>query len=128
MFDFETIRFISFFVVLNKHFGSVITRLGFDSHCKNPTAQFFFDSKDVMKYKSHFDTCFFEMRKKVTHCVKLNSRRDKMYRLTIRFSRFLCGRPGLHPSFTKLTCGFSKISARLRKSLNCYRASPFILR
>ena len=63
-FDLETIRFISFYVVLNKHFGSVITRLGFDSHCKNPPAQFFFDSKDVMKYKSHFDTCFFEMRKK----------------------------------------------------------------
>ena len=40
--------FIYFFILLNKHFGSITTRLGFDFHRKNPPAQFFYNRKDVL--------------------------------------------------------------------------------
>ena len=50
--DFETVRyiFISFFVLVNKHFGSIITCLGFDFHWKNLPAQFFYNRKNVMRF------------------------------------------------------------------------------
>ena len=38
-FDFET--FVTYLILLNKHFGSITTRLGFDFHWKNLPAQFF---------------------------------------------------------------------------------------
>ena len=62
--DFETVRyiFISFFILLNKHVGSVITRLRFDLQWKNQPAQFFYNRKDVMKSVSHSDTCVFEKK------------------------------------------------------------------
>lgn len=46
--DFETVRyiFISFFVLLNKHFGSIITCLGFDFHWKKSTCTIFLQQKE----------------------------------------------------------------------------------
>ena len=65
-FDFETVRyiFIYFFILLNKHFGSITTRLGFDFHWKNPPAQFFYNRKDVCKSFWHL---FLRNEIKVTH-------------------------------------------------------------
>ena len=42
-FDFESVGYILiyFFILLNKRFGLITTRLGFDFHWKNPPAQFF---------------------------------------------------------------------------------------
>ena len=64
--DFETVRyiFISFFILLNKHFSSVITRLRFDLQWKNQPAQFFYNRKDVKKSVSYSDTCVFETKYK----------------------------------------------------------------
>lgn len=46
--DFETVRyiFISFFVLVNKHFGSIITCLGFDFHWKKSTCTIFLQQKE----------------------------------------------------------------------------------
>ena len=46
--DFETVRyiFISFFVLLDKHFGSIITCLGFDFHWKKSTCTIFLQQKE----------------------------------------------------------------------------------
>ena len=50
-FDFDTdgYIFISFYILLNKHFGSIITRIRFDFHRKNQPARFFYNSIDEMK-------------------------------------------------------------------------------
>ena len=62
--DFKTVRymFTYFFILLNKHFDSITTRLAFDFHWKNPPAQFFYNRKDVFRSVSHSDTCFFETK------------------------------------------------------------------
>ena len=54
-FEFETVCYISiyFFILLNKPFGSITTHLGFDFHWKNPPAQFFYNTKDIMRSVSH---------------------------------------------------------------------------
>ena len=55
VFNFETFCyiFIPFYTLLNKHLGSIIITtifyIGFYLLWKNPPAQFFYDSKDIIK-------------------------------------------------------------------------------
>ena len=57
--------FIYFFILFNKHFGSITTRVGFDFHWKNPPAQSFYN-RSVMRSVSHW-RLFLRNRIKVTH-------------------------------------------------------------
>ena len=83
--------FISFFILLNKHVSSVITRLGFDLHWKNQPAQFFYNRKDVKKSVSYSDTCVFETKYKSHMRQPVKESNSPALSLLVAFKQNSCG-------------------------------------